>query len=132
MFAKISSNSSNLQKASDILRKFIFARKFPSQLKYVFAELVTKTEFKNEDQQAEIDDSEKTSHDWTDEMGLLLREVLRKNPDCIVEIFTSLSLLSISGRSLINIPLNCRFCLVVISQLPSSPYLATIEAITSS
>ena len=29
------------------------------QLKYVFAELVTKTEFKNEDQQAEIDDSQK-------------------------------------------------------------------------
>ena len=29
------------------------------QLKYVFAELVTKTEIKNEDQQAEIDDTQK-------------------------------------------------------------------------
>ena len=32
-----------------------------------------------------IDDSEKTSQDWTDEMGLLLREVLRKNPDFTAE-----------------------------------------------
>ena len=32
-----------------------------------------------------IDDSEKTSQDWTDEMGLLLREVLRKNPNFTAE-----------------------------------------------
>ena len=45
-------------------------------------------------------------------------------------MFTFFNLFNISGKSLIKTPLSCIFCLVVISQLPFSPYLATIDAIT--